>query len=112
MENQTFKLSKTGIIIIVIIASIVILFGILIYVARKKQQEINKEKETEQAETDREDPEIENATGKAEIFDNELFAVFDNYRAGKYENSKAAVAASGLTRSNFYAELKKYENRK
>jgi len=115
MDNQVFKLSKTGIIIIAIIAVIVILFGILVYIARKKQQEIDKEKEPEpEAEPEPEHvgfSEVVSATGSFNLSDTELFTVFEDYRTGKYNNVKEAIAASGLTNGTFYRRLKKYENR-
>ena len=118
MDIQTFKLSKTGKIIIIIIVVIVILFSLLVYIAAKKQREISKQTDTQ---TDTE-TETVNADGQAvvsedkQLTDKELEKIFDDYLDGKYavgknKGSAEAVKASGLSTGAFYRKLRKYEQR-
>ena len=109
MENQTFKLSKTGIIIIAVSVVVVILLGIILYVAGKKQQEINK---LQQEKEDRTEPKTENAVGDDvsddAANDEQYYQIFDDLKAGKI-NNKQAVKECGLSVGTFYRKLRKYE---
>lgn len=108
MEAITnFKFSKKGIIIIVLSVIVLLLIVAILYIVGKRQQEISVMQERQI---------IEDLDKEIERIDNEnserLHSIFDNYRAGKYERVKDAIALSGLSTGTFYRELKEYESTK
>ncbi len=106
---KSFKLGKTGIIIIIMSVVIVALFIGLLYVIGKRQQEIELQKQIEEIEKDIGCLETEIKGLEKE---NELFKIFDYYRSGRYANAREAIAASGLSTGQFYRKLKEYETAK
>ena len=108
MEN--FKLSKTGIIIIAISVAIVILLGIVFYVANKKQQQINKLQQENKPVDNK-----NNAIGEPKVeedgaccADEQYYPIFDRLKAGNI-TAKNAIKESGLSVGTFYRKLRKYE---
>lgn len=97
MEAITnFKFSKKGIIIIVLSVIVLLLIVAILYIVGKRQQEI--------AVSQLEPIEV---VKESDVL---LTDIFDDYRAGKFENVKQAIALSGLSTGTFYRKLEKYES--
>ena len=109
-EIKSFKIGKTGIIVIVILVAIVALFISMLYVIGKKQQELNSFKDV-----NNDVKHVNNAAGalnnvneKEKYTFNDLQTLFTDYRAGQM-NSREAIAISGLSTGTFYKKLNEYE---
>ena len=109
-EFKSFKLGKTGIIVIVISAVIVALFVAMLYVIGKKQQELNslKDVNNDVKHVNKAAGTSKNVNEKKKYTFTDLQTLFTDYRAGKL-GSVEAVELSGLSTGTFYRKLKEYE---